>query len=300
MDRAGSITDVAGVAVGHHTDAERGTGLTVIILPEGSTGSVEVRGGAPGTRETDLLRPENTVNRVDALLFAGGSAFGLDAAAGLMEGLREADRGFRVGDTVVPIVPGAVIFDEGAMLGFAPGPAEARRAFENADTGAFRTGRVGAGTGATVGKVLGHGYASPGGLGTASVVVPGGLRVGAMAVVNALGDIIGENGETLAGIGKGADVGSEDLIMRSEGSGIPGASTTLVAVVTDARLTKAEALRVAVMAGDGLARSIRPSHTPFDGDAVFVLSTGDGVADVLRIGTAAALAVERAIRNSVR
>ncbi len=295
---SGSITDVAGVRVGHFSDPQSGTGLTVAVFPEGSRGSVDVRGGAPGTRETDLLRPENTVERIDALLFSGGSAFGLDAAAGIMQRMSAEGRGFSLAKAVVPIVPAAVIFDEGAARGHAPTADDAIRAYDSATPSRCERGRIGAGTGATVGKVAGWEKASPGGLGNASREIGDGVTVAAMAVVNALGDIVDSDGSILAGLD--ARGGSRDAILGGGGNIPSGASTTLVLVVTDAALTKAQALRVAVMAGDGLARSIRPSHTPFDGDAVFVVSAGDFDADVLRVGTAAAWVVEDAIRDAVR
>ncbi|MFO7941618.1 MAG: P1 family peptidase [Bacillota bacterium] len=299
VDLVGSITDVPGVRVAHHTDETKGTGLTVLLFPEGSRGSVEVRGGAPGTRETDLLRPENTVNELDAILLTGGSAFGLDAAAGVMRWLRERGRGYRVAQAIVPIVPAAVIFDEGAARGNAPEAGDAERALEAMDCDGTEVGRVGAGTGATVGKISGFERASAGGVGIASLSPRGEFTIGALAVVNALGDVIAEDGTVLAGPNPEGSLSSRDLILNSPTNPGEGENTTLVVVATDARLAKADALRVAVMAGDGLARSIRPSHTPFDGDATFVVSTGDKDVDLLTLGTAAAEVTARAIRRSV-
>ncbi len=294
-----TITDIAGFGVGHHTDVEAGTGLTVIVAPEGSTGAADVRGGAPGTRETEMLRPENSVDRVDAILLAGGSAFGLDAAAGVMRWLREQGRGFRIGDAIIPIVPGAVIFDEGARRGLAPDQAAGYRAMQALTYSSCPTGRVGAGTGATVGKTMGFDRAQPGGLGSASVSLPGGVTVAALAVVNALGDVVDAGGRVLAGLTGNALEGTENMILGGQAGGAPMANTTLVVVATDAGLSKAEALRVSIMAGDGLARSIRPVHTPMDGDVVFTVSSGRRRADLLSVGTAAAVAVERAVRDSV-
>ncbi|MFP4200755.1 MAG: P1 family peptidase [Clostridia bacterium] len=299
MGSSGSIVDVPGVKVAHHTNEDEGTGLTVLVFPEGSTGSVEIRGGAPGTRETDLLRPENTVDAIDAILLTGGSAFGLDAAAGVMRWLRERGRGCRVGEAIVPIVPAAVIFDEGAARGNAPGACDAERALETMDCEGAEVGRVGAGTGATVGKILGFERASAAGVGTASLSPRGEFKIGALAVVNALGDVIAEDGSVLAGPTAEGSLSSQQMILNAPQKPRQGENTTLVVVATNARLTKSEALRVAVMAADGLARSISPAHTPFDGDATFVVSTGSETADILTVGTAAAEVVARAIRSCV-
>jgi L-aminopeptidase/D-esterase-like protein len=300
---AGSITDVPGIAVGHAHDLEGGTGCTVILCgPEGAVASVDIRGAAPGTRETDLLEPENLVERIHAVLFAGGSAFGLDAACGVMRFLEERGIGFDTGLARVPIVPAAVIYDLGVGSPRArPDPQMGYLACQNASRGPVKEGQVGAGAGASVGKLLGHALSSPGGIGTASAKLPNGVTVGVLVVVNAFGDIVDpESGQILAGALKPDRSGWLDtacaLLEAASPISFPAAeSTTLVAVATDAALTKAQAKRVAAMSHDGMARAIRPVHTMVDGDLVFVLSTGDLRADVTTIGALAAELTARAI-----
>ena len=302
----GSITDVPGVSVGHADNQEAKTGCTVILCGEGAVAGVDVRGAAPGTRETDLLEPGSLVERVHAVVLAGGSAFGLDAACGVMRFLEERGIGFDAGVARVPIVPAAVIFD------LAVGDSRARpdagmgyRACELASTDRVREGQVGAGTGASIGKLLGIESASPGGIGTASAAIPGGARVGALVVVNAFGDVVDpDSGRILAGarlpggrgwldsaraLSQGAALGSG----AKPSSGIE--NTTLAIIATDAALTKSQARKVASMAHDGMARSIRPIHTMFDGDTIFALSTGRKEADVTTVGTVAADLVALAI-----
>jgi L-aminopeptidase/D-esterase-like protein len=275
-----SITDVAGLLVGHAQDLEALTGATVVLAPEGAVGGVDVRGGAPGTRETDLLRPENLVQQVHAVLLTGGSALGLAAADGVVRWLREQNRGFDVGLTRVPIVPGAVLFDLsiGSHERF-PDAAMGYAACEVAGLDVAE-GCVGAGTGATVGKLLGPGAAMKAGVGTWSETLADGTTVGALVVVNAFGDVWREHGAILAGA-RGPDGRPVDSlaalrdprVLAALGGGA-GQNTTLAVVATDATLTKAEAAKLAQMAHDGLARTIRPIHTPFDGDTVFALATG--------------------------
>lgn len=287
----GDITDVPGVRVGHWSDHDALTGCTVVLLPAaGAVAGVDVRGAAPGTRETDLLRPENTVERIHALVLAGGSAYGLAAADGVMVALAHAGIGLEVGQARVPIVPAAVVFDLG--VGSAvdyPGRDEGFAAYESAG-GPCGSGRLGAGTGATVGKLMGPDRAVPGGLGTASAPLPGGGTVGALAVVNAVGDVIDADGSSLAGV-------------AATGSFVPpplGGNTTLVVVATDVSLTKAQCTRLATVAHDGLARAITPVHTSFDGDTVFAVSTGEVEQDTLTVEITAATVVAEAIRNAVR
>jgi L-aminopeptidase/D-esterase-like protein len=293
-----AITDLAGVRVGHWTDVEAQTGCTVVLLPlEGAPCGVDVRGAAPGTRETDLLRPGCTVDRVHALLLTGGSAFGLAAADGVMRWLAERDIGIAVGPARVPIVPAAVIFDLGRGSATAyPGPEDGYAACEDAARGeAAASGRFGAGTGATVAKLFGASW--PGGVGTASVRLPGGVTVGALAVVNAVGDVVGHDGRALSGQSQGWE-----RLLR-EGPPEPlvaGSSTTLGVVATDARLDKTACNRLATVAHDALAIAIRPVHTPFDGDSVFAVSVGDRECDMVSLGAAAVEALRLAIERGVQ
>jgi L-aminopeptidase/D-esterase-like protein len=268
---AGSICDVPGILVGHATDERALTGCTVILCEAGAVGGVDVRGAAPGTRETDLLRPESTVERVNAILLTGGSAFGLDAAAGVMRFLEERGAGFPVRSTVVPIVPGAVIFDLG--LGdhrVRPDAAMGLAACRGATAEPPAEGSVGAGTGATVGKSVGLARAMKGGIGTASIRVDG-ITVGALVVVNAYGDVVDEAGALLAGA-QPVDPAVPSGRASDDGPSL-GANTTIGVVATDLPLDKAGATRLAQAAHDGLARAVRPAHTAFDGDTFFALSS---------------------------
>ncbi|MDC6168247.1 P1 family peptidase [Paucibacter sp. XJ19-41] len=302
-----SICDVAGLMVGHHTDHRRPTGCTVVLCPQGATAGVDVRGAAPGTRETDLLAPENTVNRVHGLLLAGGSAFGLDAAAGVMRWLAERGHGVAVGPARVPIVPAAVLFD--LWLGdpaITPDAASGYAACEAASSRAPTEGSVGAGTGATLGKLRGIAHAMKGGIGTASVTV-GGITVGALVVVNAIGDIIDPaNGQLIAGArgDDGRPLGMLQAMLRGELPAVPlsGTATTLGIVATDASLDKAAAKKLAQMAHDGLARTINPVHTVSDGDVIFSLATGTTGerGDLRLLGPLAAEVTARAVLRAVR
>lgn len=311
---ATGITAVDGIAVGHVTLTERPTGCTVILADgEGAVAGISQRGAAPGTRETDLLNPSHMVQRVHAITLAGGSAFGLDAATGVMRWLEEHQRGFQAGASRVPIVPAAVIFDlpVGGKPTIRPTADCGYRAAAAANTGAVAEGSVGAGAGATVGKL--GGFAAPGqvlpmkgGVGTAAITLPNGLVVGALAVVNAVGDIVDPaTGKVVAG-GRRKDGSLADArtLLRAGGTlpAKPAENTTLVVVATNATLTKPQASRVALMADDGLARAIYPSHTSSDGDTVFALATGrfKGAADVDTIGGLAADAVAQAIVRAVR
>jgi len=312
--RAKGLTDVAGVRVGHHTLSERPTGCTVVLIDgEGAVGGVSQRGGAPGTRETDLLDPSNLVDRVNAIVLSGGSAFGLDAAQGAVRYLEERNIGYKTAAGVVPIVPAAILFD----LGFG-GDAKIRptadcgyKAASTATDGPVQEGNVGAGAGATVGKM--GGLAGSGGqavrrmpmkagIGSSSIALPNGLVVGAIVAVNAAGDIIDPGtGRVVAGTrnpdGTLADI--RTLLRTGAVGGAPpaGANTTIAVVATNARLTKEQAHRMALMADDGLARAINPAHTTGDGDTVFSLATGawQGQANVTIIGALAAEALSEAI-----
>jgi len=325
LQPAGSITDVPGIRLGHAHDLKARTGCTVVLCEaDGAKAGVDVRGAAPGTRETDLLNPENFIERLHAVLLTGGSVFGLDAACGVVRWLEERGIGFDTGVARVPIVPAAVIFDlaEGdarvrpdSLMGYA--------ACEQATAQGTAEGRIGAGAGATVGKILGMAMASPGGIGTASMKLANGATVGAIVVVNAFGDIIDPaNGRILAGARspEGGWLDTQHMIetgspaesdpktrarkKRAEPHATPTApghpfsvmqNTTLAVIATDAALTKAQARKVAAMAHDGLARAIKPIHTMFDGDTIFALSTGGIQADITVIGAVAAAVVSRAI-----
>ena len=287
------ITDVPGVLVGHWTGA--GTGVTVVLLPEGTIGSGEVRGGAPATRELALLEATRTVESVDAVVFSGGSAFGLAAADGVMAHLEARGRGVLTRGGRVPIVPAASIFDLTESGGVRPGPVEGRAAAEAAAGGPLELGRVGAGRGARVGTWRGGEHAVAGGLGSASARVDA-ATVGALAVVNAVGDVCAADGTVLAGSRAPADVGpfpEADTLHERE-------HTTLVCVATDARCTKAECFLLAQSAHHGLARSIHPSHTRFDGDLVVAVSTGVVDATVDRIRVAVTDVVAAAVRSAVK
>jgi L-aminopeptidase/D-esterase-like protein len=301
-----SITDVPGILVGHHTLAERPTGCTVVIAMEGATGGVDVRGGAPGTRETALLDPVNTVQKLHAVVLSGGSAFGLDAATGTVRWLEENGIGFEVGEIRVPIVAGAILFDLRVGDGRIRPDAECGyRAAESASTATPAEGNVGAGAGATVGKLAGMGRAMKGGIGTASIRREDGLVVGALIAVNAVGDVIDPStGRVIAGVRTedGRGLADARVLVRESGASPTSSNTVIGVVATNASLTKAQATKVAQMAHDGLARAISPAHTPWDGDTIFALSTGRGGvdADVLEIGALAAEAVTEAILRAVR
>lgn len=301
-----AITDVAGLRVGHASDARIKTGVSVLVGEAPFVAGVHVMGGAPGTRETDLLQPDKLVQQVDALVLSGGSAFGLDAASGVSDGLRAQGRGFAVGDQRVPIVPGAILFDllNGGEKGWDENPYKALgRAALAAAGGACAQGSVGAGTGATTAGVKG-------GLGTASVIMDSGITVGALVAVNALGSVVmGEGPEfwaapfEMGGEFGGLGAGRCDPSHEPRPEAKLGEATTIAIVATDADLTQAQATRLAVAAHDGMARAIVPSHTPFDGDLVFAAATGAKPLasdfEALRLGHAAACCLARAIARGV-
>jgi len=304
---AGSITDVPGIRVGHHTLSERPTGCTVILAPPNTVGAVDQRGGAPGTAETNLLAPENMVEMVNAIVLSGGSAYGLASRDGVMTYLREQKIGYPTSGTVVPIVPAAILLDlaVGNNPDIVPTADCGYRAATAAAGGIVEEGSVGAGAGATVGKFTG-GRPMKGGIGTASLRGDNGLIIGAIVAVNASGSIFDRRtGQAVAGVRTPDGVGLEnpfELIRRvTPPPPREMENTTIGVVATNARLTKAQALRVAIMAQDGLARAIFPSHTPGDGDTLFVLATGglEGPADVSRVGSLGAEAVSDAILNAV-
>ena len=298
MKQANAITDVRGIEVGHAQDEEALTGCTVILCRKGAVAGVDVRGGAPGTRETDLLDPVNLVEKVHAVVLAGGSAFGLEAASGVMRYLEEKKIGLKTGAAKVPIVPAAILYD--LSLGRAdvrPDSAMGYRAAAAASAMAPAEGNVGAGTGASVGKLRGMKYAMKSGVGTWSISLNG-LIIGALVAVNAVGDVIDpDNGKMLAGLRPGGTL----AWMRKNQARPPVKSNTVIGVVaTNARLTKAQATKVAQMAQDGLARVIRPAHTPFDGDTIFGLATGEKKADVSLVGAFAAEVMAEAILRAVK
>jgi L-aminopeptidase/D-esterase-like protein len=301
------LTDVPGLRVGHFTDARRPTGCTVILAEEGAVCGVDVRGGAPGTRETDLLDPVNLVQKVHAIVLAGGSAFGLDAASGVMRYLDERGVGFPVGSARVPIVPAAVLFDLG--LGdwkIRPDAEAGYAACQAASSDAVPEGCVGGGAGASVGKLFGMERAMKSGVGTAAIHLPGGAVVAALVVVNAAGDIVDPSTGTLVAGTRSADGASlEGAMSLIRAGGVPttprpGESTTIGVVATNVGLGKAEATKVAQMAHDGLARSIAPAHTPWDGDTLFALSVGSQGLPALVLGALAADVVAEAVLRAVK
>jgi len=298
------LTAVEGIKVGHHTLTERPTGCTAILVDGDAVGGVSQRGGAPGTRETDLLDPLNMVDKVNAVVLAGGSAFGLDAATGAVRWLEEHNIGWPAGPSKVPIVPAAILFDlgVGGNPTIRPTADCGYKAAEAATTGAVPEGSVGAGAGATVGKLGGAGRSTKSGIGTASITLPNGLVVAALVAVNAVGDIVDPaTGRIVAGVRNPNNTFADARkILRSGASAQPpraGENTTIGLVATNAKLTKSQATRMALMADDGYARAISPAHTNGDGDTIFSLATGrwNGTADITVIGALAAEAMADAV-----
>ena len=303
-----AITDVTGLKVGHYTDKKAATGCTVILCETGAVAGVDVRGSAPGTRETDLLRPMNLVEKVQAVLLSGGSAFGLDAAGGVMRYLEERGFGHETLVAKVPIVPAAIIFDLNiGSSKIRPGIEEGYQTCLTATEKEVAEGCVGAGTGATVGKILGIERATKSGLGTASCKIGDDVIVAALVVVNAIGDVIDhKTGKILAGPRNEENNGflsTVELLTGNTPSYIKSplpTNTTLGVVATNAKLTKEQVNKLAQMAQDGIARAINPSHTMYDGDAMFALSLGDKTGDITVLGTAAAEVVANAIGRAVQ
>lgn len=295
---------ISGMRVGHATDEKGITGCTVVLCPPGTIGGVDQRGGAPGTRETDLLRPMHLVSQVDAVLLTGGSAFGLDAAGGVVRYLREQGRGFPTTSGVnVPIVPSAVLYDlEIGAADAYPNAQHGYKACLDATDRPFETGNVGAGIGCVIGKFGGIAHATKGGLGTAAINLPGGVVVAALFALNCAGDVLAENGSILGGMrnpdGDGF-VGTLNAIQHYPPAKM-GSNTVIGVVATNAKLTKEEINKVAQMAQDGLAQAIRPAHTMYDGDTVFSLATQRVDADVSVVGAFAAEVTAAAIRVGVR
>ncbi len=298
------ITDIPGIRVGHVTDLAAATGCTVILCDRPAIGGVDVRGGSPATRETDLLHPSRLVEEVHAIVLTGGSAFGLDAASGVMRYLAEQQIGYDVGVARVPIVPAAAIFD--LAIGSAnvyPDADAGYRACQQASAGPIAQGNVGGGTGATVGKLASPLLAMKGGLGSASMQTADGTLVGAIVVVNALGNIFDPETQQMI-------AGTKSLLEDGTTNGNPFSNTTIAAIATDASLSKEEVNKVAQMAHDGFAQAIRPVHTMFDGDAIFALALGprqqsrpEALVAAQRtslIGAAAASVLARAITKAIR
>lgn len=309
-DRRPSLTDIEGLLVGHYTMRERPTGCTVVTARTSFAAGVDVRGGAPGTRETDLLRAENMVQKINAVFLSGGSAFGLETAGGISRYLEEQDLGFETGAARVPIVCGAILYDLG--LGDSKIRPDARAGYEAAKAASsapVAEGNVGAGAGCTVGKVFGPEHAMKAGLGSWSLSMPDGLKVGALAAVNSAGDVVDPaRGKILAGARKSVGGGFLDTMEQLRKGYVPGApfkgNTVIAVVATNAVLDKAQCNKVAQMAQDALARCVYPAHTPWDGDTVFAIATGQRTAaassvDVGRIGALAADALATAILRGV-
>jgi L-aminopeptidase/D-esterase-like protein len=300
-----AITDVLGIKVGHYTDKKAATGCTVILCERGAVAGVDVSGSSPGTRETDLLRPGNSVERVQAIVLGGGSAFGLDAATGVVKCLEERGFGYQTSAGKVPIVPAAIIFDLNVGDSkIRPGANEGYQACLAAANGRVAEGCVGAGTGATVGKILGVQQGVKSGLGTASQETAKHVVIAALVVVNAVGDVIEPGtGNILAGPrrpdGRGF-LSTSELWKGGSEEAIPPSNTVIGVVATDANLTKTEANKLARMAQVGIARTIDPCHTMYDGDALFALSLGEKEVDLSALGAAAAEVVAQAIVRAIR
>ena len=302
-----TITAVAGLEAGHYTDLEHATGCTVFLCRAGAVGGVDVRGGSPGTRETDLLRPVHRVEQVHAVVLSGGSAFGLDAASGVVAYLESQGIGFKVGSVVVPIVSSAILFDLGLITSdVRPGPEEGRSACLAAGAAPMAEGSVGAGTGATVAKLGGPERAVKGGIGSAAVILATGQTVAAAVAVNAVGGVWDyTNGQLLAGPRR-ASGGFDDpvaMLLQDQSDAPAGpVNTTIGLVATDAQISKEDANYLARVSHDGLALAIRPCHTIRDGDTMFAMATGhnQSPADLTALGAAAVEATAQAVLRAVR
>ena len=306
MSNVWDVRDIPGIRIGNWEDRNAATGCTVIIAEKGAVTGVDVRGGAPGTRETDLLDPVNLIETVHAVFIPGGSAFGLDAGGGIMRYLEEKGIGFDAGVTKVPIVTGAVLFD----LAFGdhkvrPGNEAGYKASRASESGNFKEGSYGAGTGATVGKAKGMEYAMKGGLGSFCYERKG-LMVGAVAAANAFGNIIDpKENEYLAGVlsdDREHILNAEKIVLETAGTGKNefNGNTTIGVIITNGNFDKAQCKKIAQMAQNGIARTIRPSHTQLDGDSIFAMSTGKVEADVSAVGIMAAEAMAKAVQRAVK
>ena len=300
-----SISDIKDFRIGNAQDTQKGTGCTVIICEKGATAGVDVRGGGPATRETDLLRPENMVQAINAVTISGGSAFGLEAADGVMQYLREKNIGFETGFGVVPIVCGAALFDlvSGDSAAY-PDKQMGYEACKAAGSGILKQGNFGAGTGATVGKLMGTERLTKSGLGTYAVTADG-LEIGAVVAVNALGDVFDtDTGIQLAGLlseDKTRLVSTEQAMFDKINTGrdVFGGNTTIGCIVTNADINKSQCCKIASITHDGFARAIRPVHSSADGDSIFVMASGQVPADFDTIGALSAYVMSKAIRNAV-
>jgi L-aminopeptidase/D-esterase-like protein len=302
-----SLTSIPNIRIGHAQNEEALTGCTVVLCEQGAVGGIDQRGGAPGTRETDALHPLHLVEKVHAIVLAGGSAFGLDAASGVVRYLEERGVGFDVRVAKVPIVPAAILFDLGiGSARIRPDAEMGYQACRNATSDPPAEGNVGAGTGATVGKILGIQHAMKSGIGSAAIEIGDGLIVGAIAAVNAFGDVVDPaTGQIIAGARseEGGFADSLEVMKRLAGRSVltfaRGENTVIGVVITNAQLTKEQTNKVAQMAQDGLARAVRPAHTMLDGDTIFALAAGEKAADVNIVGAFAAEAFARAIVRAV-
>jgi len=304
-----TLTAIDGIKVGHATDLTGVTGCTVVICPPKTVAGVDVRGGAPGTRETDLLSPHNHVEEVSAVVLSGGSAFGLATADGVMRYLKDNKMGYVSGmGYIVPIVPTAILFD--LLLGeqdIYPTADMGYQAAKNATSDPVEQGCVGAGTGAVCGAIFGKEFATKSGIGSASITLANGLTVAALVAVNAVGDVLDENNEIMAGVRRPPE-GDEFLGMLNAMENFADykkilderQNTVIGIVASNAKLSKAHTNKVAQMAHDGIARAINPAHTMFDGDTIFALSTGQIETDATFVGAHAANVMSNAIRNAVR
>ena len=296
----GKITDVTGVLVGHAQNYDAMTGVTCVYFPNGAVGGVDVRGGGPGTRETDALQPGRLVDKINAFVLSGGSAFGLDSAGGVMKALEEKGEGYETGFAKVPIVPAAVLYDLGiSSATVRPDAAMGEAAFRSCSDDCAQ-GIVGAGTGATAGKLSQGLTPFKSGIGTASMQLPGGATIGAIAAVNAVGDIYDPHtGELIGGASApdGRMVSAADMLFRLPVGNSP-ANTTIGVIATDAKLTREQTNRLALLAHDGYAMAIRPVHMPMDGDTIFAASTGVHDAEFVLVCAYAAEVMARAVANA--
>lgn len=303
-----TLTAVKGIHVGHQTHLEGATGCTVVICPDGTVGGVDQRGGGPGTRETDLLHPLRGMEQVNAVVLSGGSAFGLAVADGVMRYLEEHNIGYKgIPGFVVPIVPAAILFDLAiGQPGIRPDAAMGYAACEVATAAPVQEGSVGAGTGCRIGAIMGNDRATKGGIGSACLAIDDELIVAALVAVNAVGDVVDEQGKIMAGLRQSSDSAEfvstlEFMRVFSRQQRPDRRENTVIGVVaTNARLTKAQVNKVAQMAHDGIARAVNPAHTMYDGDTIFALATGEIQANVSVVGAYAAEAVAQAIRRGVR
>jgi L-aminopeptidase/D-esterase-like protein len=301
----GTLTDIPGFRVGHAHDHEHGiTGCTVVLCPPNTIGGVDQRGGSPGTRETDILRPLHRVEEVHGVFMSGGSAYGLAVGDGVMRFLEEAGIGYQTSGGIVPIVPGAILYDLDVGGRERPTPAMGYKAADNASDAPVMQGSVGAGTGAKIGGMLGPAFATKGGIGSASMLIRDEVRVAALFAVNSVGDILNEDGTIMAGLRQppdGTQFANMLEALRTMPLPEPSAGNTVIGVIaTNAILTKDEVNKVAQMAHDGLARAVNPAHTPYDGDTIFALASGEHPSDASIVGAFAAEVTAQAIRNAIR